>query len=454
MRVAMLSAVAFLTGTLALLTGTKVSIGASAAVTSNPAFADDATLEQLARSAISPDQSMAKKACQRLRAAGPAGLRALEVTFPQPSAVATSAAPHQAQKAATPANAASSSTNDRARVARIQRAFDQVAGQRYGYLSKLYWYSDWDAALLAAQAEGKPILSLRLLGNLTDELSCANSRFFRITLYPHQDVNRLLRERFVLHWQSVRPVPRITIDFGDGRRIERTITGNSVHHLLDSQGRPVDAIPGLYSPKAFIAALERSWTTARECGPLDEQARTSLLMKFHGERLAAIESDWRGDLQRLGQDTQLAIPNATEIDAPMMKITDALWNQIAALRPENGELDPVTTVMVRKQVPARIAGRLALGKAATEFPGMRMVRNLSASISLDTVRNEYVLHRQIHQWFANGEQSPLDKFTERIYAEVFLTPSTDPWLGLEQPDIYSALPNNGVIEPTATASTR
>jgi hypothetical protein len=71
---------------------------------------------------------------------------------------------------------------------------------------------------------GKPILSLRLLGKLTDEFSCANSRFFRTVLYPNDEVSAVLRDRFVLHWRSVRPVPTVTIDFGDGRKLERTLT--------------------------------------------------------------------------------------------------------------------------------------------------------------------------------------------------------------------------------------
>ncbi len=42
---------------------------------------------------------------------------------------------------------------------------------------------------------------------------------------------------------------------GDGRRIKRTITGNSIHYLLDQDGRVLDALPGIYSPAAFLRAL-------------------------------------------------------------------------------------------------------------------------------------------------------------------------------------------------------
>ena len=131
-----------------------------------------------------------------------------------------------------------------------------MAAQKDASRAGLYWYTDLDRAKAAAAREGKPILSLRLLGNLDSEYSCANSRFFRTVLYADEQVSKVLRERFVLHWQSVRPVPKVTIDMGDGRTICRTITGNSIHYVLDAQGRPVDALPGLYGAKAFLRGLE------------------------------------------------------------------------------------------------------------------------------------------------------------------------------------------------------
>jgi len=99
-------------------------------------------------------------------------------------------------------------------------------------------------------------------GRLDQELSCANSRFFRRLLYPEPRINQLLRDKFVLHWQSVRPVPVVTIDFGDGRTLQRTLTGNSLHVVLDGHGRPVDALPGLVGPDVFIAQLQRAHAMA------------------------------------------------------------------------------------------------------------------------------------------------------------------------------------------------
>jgi hypothetical protein len=83
-------------------------------------------------------------------------------------------------------------------------------------------YTDLEKAQAASKQTGRPILSLRLLGRLDEELSCANSRFMRTALYANQEISGILRDRFILDWQSVRPVPKISIDFGDGRRLERT----------------------------------------------------------------------------------------------------------------------------------------------------------------------------------------------------------------------------------------
>ena len=60
--------------------------------------------------------------------------------------------------------------------------------------------------------------------------------------------------------KSVRPVPKVTIDFGGGRKLERTLTGNSIHYVLDADGRPVEAIPGLYGPQAFLVQLAEGRT--------------------------------------------------------------------------------------------------------------------------------------------------------------------------------------------------
>ena len=358
--------------------------------------------------------------------------------------------------------------NDDPEWKRISALIDAVAGQKDAYASRLYWYTDFDAAKSAARESGKPILSLRLLGNLDTELSCANSRFFRTTLYCNTEVSNYLRENFVLHWKSVRPVPKITIDFGDGRKIERTITGNSIHYILTPDGRPIDAMPGLYSPAAFVRGLKSAQAAALDFAKNPNEQR---LRAYHTDRLAAIQGQMVADMKAVGAiATVLAAPpqgaavpaakadlrTATKsfVERPMVRgiaaspipaIDDALWAEIAALHAENATLDQASLQLIRAKHPsAREAGKRAVEKRLVEDPMLRVIANLRRSIAEDTVRNEYMLHPRLHEWFiASVGPMDLETLNERVYAELFLTPSSDPWLGLAPDDAFAAIEGGG-----------
>ncbi|MCH6551754.1 MAG: hypothetical protein IH804_07045 [Planctomycetes bacterium] len=211
-----------------------------------------------ARQAVSDDPRAAESAIAALRRLGPAGLDAFV-----------------REHADSIASARVSSSSD-PRWERISRALDAIGRQHDNHSARLYWFTDLERAKAASGASGKPILSLRLLGRLDEELSCANSRFIRTALYANEAISARLRDQFVLHWSSQRPAPRITIDFGDGRSIVRTITGNSIHYLLDADGRPlrdVDVTLDLTywdSVQSFSPLPLMSWPTAST----DEEGRS------------------------------------------------------------------------------------------------------------------------------------------------------------------------------------
>lgn len=73
------------------------------------------------------------------------------------------------------------------------------------------------------------------------------------------------------------------------------------------------------------------------------------------------------------------------------------------------------------------------------------MKKFEATMALDTVRSEYMLHSQIDQWFMQGKQTrSVEALNEQVYAQLFLTPSSDPWLGLFPNDTYSAIDNDGI----------
>jgi hypothetical protein len=254
------------------------------------------------------------------------------------------------------------------------RELDRVCGQIHAHTTLLYWFTDLPAALAEAAATGRPVLSLRLLGRLDEELSCANSRFFRRLLYPEPRINRMLRDQFVLHWQTVRAVPKVTIDFGDGRTLQRTLTGNSLHLVIDATGRPIDALPGLYDADTFRSALERAYAMT------------------------------------VGGPARLAENHARAARAPL-----------AAGPP-------------RRSVAASV---LAPTKHMVEAPLLRGVSPAGVDVDADT-RQNLELHARIHEAFARGTSWTADQLVDWVYRELFLMPPDDPALGLDVPEPFAA----------------
>jgi hypothetical protein len=402
---------------------------------------------ELARNAVSEDSALSAPAIEELRALGPTGLQTLMSEY------AREINHHIANPTATPD----------AQWRRISTALDTVAQQKNSYISGLYWYTDLESAKKASAARVKPILSLRLLGKLTDEFSCANSRFFRTVLYPNADVNAALRDRFVLHWQSVRPVPTVTIDFGDGRKLERTLTGNSIHYILDSQARTIDALPGLYGPKAFLRGLSSAETVFKLLAPKNDQERNFILSLYYGQQHNKIAAAWTIDTQKIGGkvpegfrlvegnkgDALLISPLAltkaitetsilramTMANEALGKITDeAAWKKIAQLHSSDAVLDDRSISLIKHQNPTLSERELA-----------QLVQKFQDLLALDTVRNEYLMHTKLYTWIMKDPvRDDVEKLNEQVYAKLFLTPNSDPWLGLFSADVYTALDNGGV----------
>lgn len=449
--------------------------------------------EALAKRAVSADGSAARDAIAALRDKGPAGLDALRSVY------ASEIRQHD--------------PND-ARWQKIAAALDAVAQQKDSADAGLFWYTDLDRARQAARASGKPILSLRLLGKLNEDLSCANSRFFRTTLYPNAEIAAFLRANYILHWQSERPVPVLTLDFGDGRKMVRTITGNSIHYVLDSKGRPVDALPGLYGPKAFLRHLTEDAEVARRSGAIaTDPEQRQMVQAWHTAQFEALSAAWTtdskaafGNVARLPNLTTLILPignprpkpgdppSATAagrlagtkavVEMPIVTALappssqwalgatelDGAWDRLGQLHADDAALDTSSRRLIAAKQPdltrvpmmtenvaelqiygvPRIAPAVAV--APPDQAMNRLLANFQRSIAQDSARNEYVFHAKLHQWFAAGSVTSLEALNGRVYSDLFLTPSSDPWLGLAPGGAFTGLQNDGIV-PAASSGT-
>ena len=442
------------------------------------------------RIAVSSDKQQRETGLEALRERGKSGLQQLQTVY------ADDIAAHRA-------NSAAQTTNWEL----VRSALAKVGGQYDNWASGLYWFTDLERAKAEAKSSGKPILSLRLLGRLDEDLSCANSRFFRTALYANQNISQTLNNDFVLHWSSERPAPIVTIDMGDGRILKRTLTGNSVHYLMDSEGRPLDALPGLFGPGAFAKWLQDSQKLNADWRATATEKRAAFLADYHKNQIVAACESYIADYEKANRTTlsaerseQLkksflettlasrvalnAAPRASlaasfavskvRVEAPLLDATslygtppvnagyDSIFSSVAPLHAADAQLDVSSKNLMRAKTPQRVldvelpksqnasqrlvANSPIVSRVSNQFAEtpVNVLANFQNALALDTVRNKYRLHIPIHKWFADGEAGNFETLNAKIYSDLFWTPKSDPWLGLSASGSYTALDNDGV----------
>jgi hypothetical protein len=320
-----------------------------------------------------------------------------------------------------------------------------------------------------------------MLGKLSEDLSCANSRFFRIFLYANTEISKYLRSNYILHWSSERPVPIMTIDFGDGRTMTRTITGNSIHYILDSEGNVLDAIPGLYSPEGFLKLTTEAnelyhYATDGKVTPdlenvekyhqkkyelLKEIAAYNNIVTEPGSSVSTAASDIQDltvakafverpvfgvfDMNGNGEappprktpdqiDPWRGIreaPGSGEVDKELIR-----WRNIAQGNGLDGKLDANSIALMKAKNPARYADANTL---AADYA------LINARLTVESARNELMLNTRLHHWQADAEGAlEMTSLNGKVYTELFLTSASDPWLGLLSDGIFTGITNEGI----------
>lgn len=402
------------------------------------------TAEELSTLSISEDSSTSVTAIRELRSMGKVGLDALFVKY------------------AAQIKAFEKTGDATDEWKRIASALDTVAMQKDAYAAHLYWYTDLDQAKRVAKQRNMPVLTLRLLGNLNEEFSCANSRLFRSLLYSNREVSSYLRDNYILHWQSVRPAPRITIDFGDGRKIERTVTGNSIHYIIDSDGQIIDALAGLYSPNSFLNYLKQSRDILNVTAKLSPIEKQRSLLAFRKGNFDAIRQN-RDNAVKGAQVTFTEPKNTIDALAVMERATSKAivvdevsllrvyddfsrfepqidlndWKKLALLYSPTSGIDEASNAFIRRQ-------NRNTGLTQVEFAGL--FAKLENFVALDTTRNDFLFHTKLYEWLNQRSVLSLDAFNSRVYEVLFKTPESDKWLGLYSTDVYTALDGNGFVK--------
>jgi hypothetical protein len=233
-------------------------------------------------------------------------------------------------------------------------------------------------------------------------------------LFSDARVSAFVREQFVAAWESVRPVPLVEIDFGNGHTIKRTVNGNIATYVCAPDGRVVDVIPGLNSPEAYLQDLKYALNLYRA----SLAAFDKTILEYHKDNLTA----------------------PTVYEYVRNDYSKAMIERLMKM-----SIDKRQEIAERKGLGVRIVpapyDRAALKDVAkTEVEGAVRTPEEVALLAADTEINRKERKPILHQILSEKIYRPAE-LTKRVYKEALHCDLDDPYLGL----ISSAF-NGGAYE--------
>lgn len=218
-------------------------------------------------------------------------------------------------------------------------------------------------------------------------------------LFSSDEVSGYINDHFEPVWESVRPVPIVTIDFGNGHKITRTLNGNIATHVCAPDGSVLDILPGVYTADVYRQQLEQLVLLHKYVTPL----------RPGGGGVAARLKDYHQQQAALLAKNQ---PPATLVEVesgPSILGIERTVQLVAGGRSNRG-----VDRAARGVPPAPPAEKLAGWKELAE----------------DTRINETVRRRMVHEKLSAAGRVDSKDVTKWLYKEVLKADLDDPYLGL------------------------
>jgi hypothetical protein len=221
-------------------------------------------------------------------------------------------------------------------------------------------------------------------------------------LFSNAELAEYINQHFEPVWESMRPVPLIRIDFGNGNALTRTLRGNIATYVCTAQGQVLDVIPALYTPGPYRAALEQLELLHRYVHQPDRNGTVPFferLRHYHQRQAAALKRN---------QPPPRIVMDVTKSSVEY-RLADVATNAAPAPLPERQKPEPLPTF----DSPDDLASWRVLAE--------------------DTERNQTIRRLQIHVKLAEmGAVLPLGILSRWVYKEVLHADLDDPYLGLGQ----------------------
>ena len=195
-------------------------------------------------------------------------------------------------------------------------------------------------------------------------------------LFSDQTISDFINEKFEASWESVRPVPKVTIDFGNGTIVHRTLHGNVATYVCRCDSTVLDVLPGIYEPKTYLKRLEE--------------------LAFMAERFRASEAE------ELVNDLGLADYHRSRVE----------------------------TILTNEKLSSQ--GRTMAADLTSDDRRLTAKRALARNLKTDTEFNESERRLLIHRHLIARSRITPTELKDWLYREVLHADLEDPYLGLQR----------------------
>ncbi len=219
-------------------------------------------------------------------------------------------------------------------------------------------------------------------------------------MFSNSQVAASINRWFEPVWESVREVPTVSVDFGHGVTVTRTLHGNIATWVCDSRGEVLDVLPGIYEPVTYMSRLDQLRLLANYAAqPGSRQER--LRVYHHGQATAL----------RQKQPAPRFMNTAGIAKAMIERNTFAVLVPGFSDSPEprSASRAPATAVAERE---------------------LRIDGDLWSRLIEDTRINERQRRLQIHDKLVSAQGVRPPELTRWLYREVLHSDLDDPYLGL------------------------
>ena len=120
-------------------------------------------------------------------------------------------------------------------------------------------------------------------------------------MFSSSEVAEYINATFEPVWETVRAAPLVTIDFGNGTVVRRTLQGNVATYVCGADGTVYDVLPGIYTPDVYRKQLEelkkladalRPFAASDASGPIErlraEWTVAARLREYHARSAARL----------------------------------------------------------------------------------------------------------------------------------------------------------------------